>query len=174
MSIEKAAEAQQSWLALIETLVPSKTVTVMDAYGNEYTVSTVLPMRKQQQVIQKLLTLSQLPVLNLGDFGPELAAASPTEQIRVLLGFLRDLVSQESVSTILTEVIALAYPGLVAQALETNKKHKPKDAGDLFEIDQVFALLSPLAIRLGSGLLTQVRRLQSPSAPKTSSAALAS
>lgn len=164
-------EPQQGWLSLLETLIPSRTVTVFDVQGNEYTASTVLPARKQQAVIRKLMEILALPALSLDSFGPELQQASPGEQIRVLLGFIKDLLQEESVMVLVSEAIALAYPALLKEVLSKNPESK--DAGDVFETDQLLGLLIPFGIRLASGLWMQAKTL-SPSLLETSSESLVS
>lgn len=158
---------QSRWIVLFETLIPQKEVSAVDICGGEHHCTAMLPARKQQRVISKLLEILDLPAVNLAGFAA-LEGAAPAEQVGELLNMIRRVAGDDAVLKHISEVVKTAYPSIVDAAISNVRTSSPEmlegitnpDAADVMEVDQLLGLLLPFVSRLLGGMSQKVKMFQ--------------
>lgn len=126
-----------------------RTVTVEDVNGTPYTLSTVLPARKQLEVAAAFDVALEDSVIR-GAFNAiqEVSKETGGDQILALVRFARLILkaqNQEHILSLLDQLVLKAHPAL------------PTPASDHFEIQEVLRMLLPFGSRLLSAVSTAGR-----------------
>lgn len=145
-SPEAAAEKQRDGLAqlrtIIDTMVPPRSVTVVDVLGNEHRLPGAVSARVQVEILRIVESLASLPAG---------ALLSGTEQnARGALSLLLTLAHEPRVLDALSEAFGIAHPGAVerARAAVQAEGGTARDAADVFAVEEIVAGLVPLFVRL--------------------------
>ena len=127
---------------IIDTMVPPKTVVVVDVLGTEHRLPGAVSARVQVEILRIVESLASLPAG---------ALLSGTEQTaRGAVALLLSLAHEPRVLDALSEAFGIAHPGAVerARAAVVEAGGKAGDAADLFAIEEIVAGLVPLFVRL--------------------------
>jgi hypothetical protein len=143
---QTAQTAQETGLddlrRVIDVMVPPITVEVVDVFGNQYTLAGVVAARVQIQILRLVEGLASLPA------GALFAGADATAggALKLLTGLAHEPKVLES----LAAAFQIAHPRAVEQAMEDARSAglDPKDAADLFAVEEIVAGLVPLFVRL--------------------------
>lgn len=150
---EAQLEPSGGLLNILNVLVPAKTVTLMDASGEEHVLAGALPARRQILVLRKLDELKtqvledeEIRGLIKGG-GNNLSAASVMSTV---IDNLVRLAGNETVLNGLGESFGEAHPTAVKAASENLKAAgvNSKDPLDLFPLEEIVAGLIPFFVRL--------------------------
>lgn len=148
--VKEKVEALDTDLILnfLETLVPPNDVKITDIFGTEYEVSTILPFRKQIQVMREFDKLKELA--NDEDSNLVLNFSSFTSIVESII----NIAENETVMHVLCSCFDIANPKVVKKSIAIAKK-KDEDVvdgylavADLFPLEEVIASIIPLFIRL--------------------------
>jgi hypothetical protein len=147
-------------LKLINTIVPPTSLKVIDLSGGEHNCSAALSARVQSRGIAALLEIMDTSISDA--VTPLLSSGgdAPADQIEKMFKVIHRIASDEAVLVKLSKVVDVTYPSVIRSAA-ANLKEKgigvPDSASacDLFEVDQLIALLSPFVLRLLKGLMDQ-------------------
>lgn len=152
---------ENALIKLINTIVPPRSLKVYDLTGKEHSCSAVLPATVQSRGIAALMEVMNSSVSDaikpLIDAGSEDAGG----QIDKMFTVIQALTADPDVLLKLSRVIDQTFPKVVAAAVANVQAEGIEiptnpTAADVFEIDQVIALLSPFVLRLLKGLGTQM------------------
>lgn len=127
---------------IIDTMVPPKTVEVVDVLGNEYRLPGAVSARVQVEILRVVEGLSSLPAGAL--------FSGSTGDTKGLVAMLSVLAREPLVLTALAEAFALAHPAALAKALLAVRAEgiEANDAADAFAVEEIVAALVPLFVRL--------------------------
>ena len=158
------AAAVEALRSLFDTLVPPKTITLLDALGNEYTARGSLPARAQIIVMQHLQRLweADATALQVESTGNGVADA-----VSAVVAMAADPVTLDGICA----AFAAAHPRLLkaaSDALVAEGFDATDDPAELFPLEELVAGLLPFFIRFAAraaNLLEQVTET-----PKTTAA----
>lgn len=143
----EAAEAKQrdglaQLRTIIDTMVPPRTVEVVDVLGNTYRLPGAVSARVQVEILRIVEGLASLPA------GALLSGTGA--DARGALSLLAALAHEPLVLASLSEAFGIAHPRVVATAIEAVRADggQPKDAADVFAVEEIVAGLVPLFVRL--------------------------
>lgn len=127
---------------IIDTMVPPKTVEVVDVLGNEYRLPGAVSARVQVEILRVVEGLSSLPAGAL--FGGSVG------DTKGLVAMLSILAREPLVLAALAEAFGLAHPAALAKALAAVRAEgiEANDAADAFAVEEIVAALVPLFVRL--------------------------
>jgi hypothetical protein len=127
---------------IIDTMVPPKTVEVVDVLGNEYRLPGAVSARVQVEILRVVEGLSTLPAgaLFSGSVG----------DTKGLVAMLSILAREPLVLAALAEAFGLAHPAALTKALAAVRAEgiEANDAADAFAVEEIVAALVPLFVRL--------------------------
>jgi hypothetical protein len=141
-STEQEKKSLSDMRKIIDTMVPPKTVEVVDVVGNEYRLPGAVSARVQVEILRVVEGLSSLPAGAL--FGGSVG------DTKGLVAMLSILAREPLVLTALAEAFGLAHPAALAKALAAVRAEgiEANDAADAFAVEEIVAALVPLFVRL--------------------------
>lgn len=144
---------------ILDTLVPQKTVLVLDSLGNEYKLPGSLPARRQIEVLRRLEALKNAAMEDpavqalIGSFrkGKATEEVDGGEAMSSVIDTIVKLANDPEVLDSLSNAFAFAHPGVVAKAkvaLAEVEGEAGEDPADLFPLEELVAGLVPFFVRL--------------------------
>ena len=166
------------WQQLLNTLFPSGQHVLRDVLGHEYTVRTVLPARKEAELMRVLSKVAQLPVSEWTQgFNPDvLAGTSGTrDALSALLGLVGKLSQEPQVLALLDEAFTLVFRAQVDQALASARGEDPQmldgivspSAVDVFDTVEMVKALLPFGGKLVKQITTAMGQMRQSRLPTT-------
>jgi hypothetical protein len=148
---------------MLDTLVPPKTVTVADVFGNEYETNAVCSARSQIRILRKFEELQTLPAIaeQLGDNIAIGDAAS-------IAALIVKVASDPQVLGGIASAFEIGHPKTYTLAVKAAKKQGLKeieDAADLFPIEELVAAVLPLFMSLLRKSATAINALTGATTP---------
>jgi hypothetical protein len=151
--LNRAKGALQAIRELLETLEPSATIRIEDAYGGVYTLRSAVPARAQIRAMRALESVSSLA----GGEDLQAFAAASRGGVQAALTMLIRAAANEQVLDGLCAAFGHAYPDAV-RAASVASGVKATEVADLFPVEEVVAGLVPFCIRLVRRLLGLVTK----------------
>lgn len=160
------------WQHLFDTLFPEGRHVARDVMGCQYTLRTVLPARREAELVRKLGELARLPagqhVAQLGSA----ASGSGADLIGSLLATVAKLAAEEDVLRLLCEAVEIAHPGLRAAVTSSwcslddarglVPTSGPVDLADAFDTTELVQCLLPFVLRPASKVMGLLDKLSQP------------
>lgn len=139
---EREREGLNEMRRIIDTMVPPRTVEIVDVLGNPYRLPGAVSARVQVEILRVVEGLTSLPA------GALFSGASPDAKGASTL--LLVLAREPRVLAALSEAFGLAHPATVAKAVAAVREEgiEANDAADAFAVEEIVAALVPLFVRL--------------------------
>lgn len=138
--LKEQQELSDAFSNIFETLVPPKSVTIEDAFGNIYEISTFISARNQIKLLREFDKIKNSVQIELV---PE-----------NMLAQIVSLCMKEEFLNILCECFYIGHKSIFTKSLKFAKKQKmvfddePQSCADLFAIEEMAAAIIPLFIRM--------------------------
>jgi len=161
--IEEVSNPGLDLTQMLDTLVPPKTVTVVDVFGNEYEMTAVCSARSQIRILRKFEELQTLPAI-AEQLGDDIAIGDAGSIAALII----KVASDPQVLSGIASAFEIGHPKTYGLAIKAAKKQGLKDvedAADLFPIEELVAAVLPLFMRLLRKSATAINALTGATTP---------